>query len=116
MDHNTFKDTSERISNAHFCGISLNDVYSCVTLSGNHDELDAAIEATIALNDLVDAHYAGGIEDAMADCYIYTQLGALDDDLIRDIAYENGVDVEEIYERLDKLADDFKPKGEYDDE
>jgi hypothetical protein len=41
------------IGNAYFSGLSFTELWSCVLLSNTKEELDAAISASINLNELV---------------------------------------------------------------
>jgi len=46
------------IGNAYFSGVSFDQLWNCVAMSESREELDAAVSATIDLNQLVkgDAH------------------------------------------------------------
>lgn len=41
------------IGNAYFSNVQFDQLWSCVSLSSNREELDSAITATIKLNDIV---------------------------------------------------------------
>jgi hypothetical protein len=41
------------IGNAYFSGLSFDQLWSCVALSSNREELDNAVDATIKLNEMV---------------------------------------------------------------
>ena len=45
-DYNYFAST---VGNAYFSGLDLTDLWNCVTLSENREELDAAVLASIRL-------------------------------------------------------------------
>jgi hypothetical protein len=40
------------IGNAYFSGLSFDQLWSCVALSSNREELDNAVDATIKLNEI----------------------------------------------------------------
>lgn len=40
------------IGNAYFSGVSFDQLWDCITVASNREELDVAIVITIALNDL----------------------------------------------------------------
>lgn len=41
------------IGNAYFSGVTFDQLWSCVVLSQNREELDSAVSATIQLNEMV---------------------------------------------------------------
>jgi hypothetical protein len=41
------------IGNAYFSGLSFDQLWSCISLSSNREELDNAVAATIKLNEMV---------------------------------------------------------------
>ena len=43
------------IGNAFFSGVSFDQLWDCITLTDDRAKLDAAIKATIDLNELVDS-------------------------------------------------------------
>ena len=45
------------IGNAFFSGLSFEQLWSCVPLSENREQLDAAVSATITMNDLIKGEY-----------------------------------------------------------
>ena len=44
------------IGNAYFSGISFEQLWNCVSMSSNREELDSAVSATIKLNKMVENH------------------------------------------------------------
>ena len=40
------------IGNAYFSGVSYDQLWNCVLLSSNREELDAAVSATILMNEI----------------------------------------------------------------
>jgi hypothetical protein len=44
------------IGNAFFSGLSFQELWSCVTLSSNREELDAAVDLTIKFKELQNDH------------------------------------------------------------
>jgi hypothetical protein len=40
------------IGNAYFSGVSFDQLWSCVAMSSSREELDAAVSATIRMNEL----------------------------------------------------------------
>jgi hypothetical protein len=41
------------IGNAYFSGVSFEQLWNCVSISNNREELDATVSATILFNDLI---------------------------------------------------------------
>jgi hypothetical protein len=41
------------IGNAYYSGLTFDQLWSCVALSSNREELDSAVSLTIKLNDMV---------------------------------------------------------------
>lgn len=41
------------IGNAYFSGLSFEQLWNCVALSENREQLDAAVSATIIMNELI---------------------------------------------------------------
>lgn len=41
------------IGNAYFSGLSFEQLWNCVVLSENREQLDAAVSATITMNELI---------------------------------------------------------------
>lgn len=41
------------VGNAYFSGVSYDQLWNCVLLSTSREELDAAVSATITMNDLI---------------------------------------------------------------
>ena len=58
MSENDYKITdinyiSSSIGNAFFSGLSFEQLWNCVVLSENREQLDAAVSATIIMNELI---------------------------------------------------------------
>jgi len=113
MDNDEFEDFKTMISNSYHFGLTLDDMYSCINMSETIDQFEAGMDATVALNDLIDDYYASPISDAMIDCYIQHSLGQLDAKTIAEIALEHDVEVGEIYKRLDSRKSDYKRTRRY---
>jgi hypothetical protein len=42
------------VGNAYFSGVSFDQLWSCISISESREDLDAAVDATIRLNDIKD--------------------------------------------------------------
>lgn len=49
MDISDYNYITSSIGNAIFSGLSMEQIWSCISLARNREQLDAAIEATIKL-------------------------------------------------------------------